>query len=98
MEVPEDNKEYLQAEYWDKRYSEEQSYDWLLTYEKLAVHLQPLLHPDSRILVLGAGNSTLSGDLYAAGFSHITNIDISQVVVTRMAEQHADKPGMECTG
>lgn len=97
MEAPEDNKEYLDAHYWDRRYREEQSYDWLLTYPHLAGPLAQFLRSEDRILMLGAGNSTLSGDMYSAGYHNITNIDISPVCVELMATRHADKPGMTCT-
>lgn len=96
METPEDNKDYLRSDYWDQRYSQEEHYDWLLTYAALSPALSPLLQTTHRILVLGAGNSSLSADLYEAGYQHITNIDISAVVVARMQEKHLDKPNMTC--
>jgi len=75
METPEDNKDYLRTDYWDERYRREENYDWLLTYQALSPVLTPLLLPTQRILVLGAGNSSLSADLYEAGYENITNID-----------------------
>jgi len=96
METPEDNKDYLRTDYWDERYRREENYDWLLTYQALSPVLTPLLLPTQRILVLGAGNSSLSADLYEAGYENITNIDISAVVVERMQAKHHDKPNMLC--
>lgn len=96
METPEDNKDYLRTDYWDQRYRQEEQYDWLLTYPALSPVLTPLLLPSHRVLVLGAGNSSLSADLYEAGYQHITNIDISTVVVERMQAQHSDKSNMTC--
>lgn len=37
--------------------------------------------------MLGCGNSELSEQLYDAGYTNITNIDISQVVIQQMAER-----------
>ena len=30
--IPSDNKDYYEKEYWEQRFAEEESYDWLLTY------------------------------------------------------------------
>jgi hypothetical protein len=41
----------------------EKSYDWLLTYADLEGVLRELVPRDSRILMVGCGNSTLSPDM-----------------------------------
>jgi 2-polyprenyl-3-methyl-5-hydroxy-6-metoxy-1,4-benzoquinol methylase len=45
------------------------------------MYCQEQLHPNNKILNVGAGNSTLSEQMYEDGFRNITNIDISTVVV-----------------
>jgi 2-polyprenyl-3-methyl-5-hydroxy-6-metoxy-1,4-benzoquinol methylase len=39
---------------------------------------------ESRILMLGCGNSTLSTDMFQAGYTNITNLDYSDVLITKM--------------
>ncbi|KAG0222933.1 hypothetical protein BGW41_005788 [Actinomortierella wolfii] len=95
-EVPDDPTAYKRQEYWDERYTQEESFDWFKTY----ADLQPFITrqiPDknARILMLGCGNSTLSEDMYDDGYKNIVNIDYSKVVIEKMAAKCADRVGME---
>jgi hypothetical protein len=38
----------------------------------------------------------LGADLYEAGYTNITNIDISNVVISQMTHLHSGKEDMEC--
>ena len=85
------NKKFVLKEYWDERFKTEESYDWLLTLDDVEEHLLPLLPcTNSRILMVGCGNSSLSRDLYELGYTNITNIDFSEVVIRKMAQRHAE--------
>lgn len=42
----------------------------------------------------GCGNSTMSGDMYSAGYHSITNIDYSSVCISAMSARNSDCPGM----
>ena len=42
---------------------------------------------NSKILIVGCGNSTLSEDLYADGYENIFSIDLSKNVITIMNER-----------
>lgn len=44
-----------------------------------------------QVLVVGCGNSELSEQLYDVGFKHLTNIDISETVVTQMIQRNAER-------
>ncbi|KAJ1940256.1 hypothetical protein FBU59_003867 [Linderina macrospora] len=95
--LPEDNTEYGTQEYWQKRYAQEPDgvFDWFKTYRDL----QPLFDKhisdrSSRIVMLGCGNSTLSGDMYDAGYESIVNIDYSDIVIGQMRERTAHQPKM----
>ncbi|KAK3814152.1 MAG: S-adenosyl-L-methionine-dependent methyltransferase [Benniella sp.] len=95
-EVPDDPTAYRRREYWEERYSQEESFDWFKTY----ADLKPLLNEhikskDARILMLGCGNSTLSEDMYDDGYHNIVNIDFSKTVIENMAEKCKDRVGME---
>jgi 2-polyprenyl-3-methyl-5-hydroxy-6-metoxy-1,4-benzoquinol methylase len=45
------------------------------------------MKPEDTCLMLGCGNSELSEQMYDAGYTKITNIDISSVVIEQMAER-----------
>lgn len=88
LPVPKSNTVYGTKDYWEERFSQEKDYEWLLSYEKLSSQLGPHLQPDSRILVVGCGNSPFSADLYDAGYTNILNIDYSEVVIAAMRQRH----------
>uniref|UniRef100_A0A0G4G2N7 Methyltransferase domain-containing protein n=1 Tax=Chromera velia CCMP2878 TaxID=1169474 RepID=A0A0G4G2N7_9ALVE len=65
-------------------------FEWYLSFKDLKPVLEKLLPPDrdhSEILVLGSGNSPFSEDLYAAGYTNITNIDSSEEIVRQMRQK-----------
>ena len=89
------NEEYGESEYWDDRFAQEPSYEWLLTFEEVAAQMTPFLKSSDKILVVGCGNSNFSADLYDAGFTNVVNIDFSSIVIENMRERNQDRPGME---
>ena len=90
------NGVFKEKSYWEERFTVEEEYDWLLTFDTLKPHLLPLLKSMDHILIVGCGNSSLSADLYDAGFIHITNIDFSEMVIEKMKQLHEnDRPGMK---
>lgn len=93
-------QDYGNPSYWDERYSHEsgKDYDWYQDYSTLKTALAPFLRkhiPDFEILIPGCGNSKLGSDLYDDGFTNITNIDISSVVISEMSDRYMDKEEME---
>jgi len=93
--VPHNNRTYADKAYWEERFSHESSYEWLTGFEELQPILTSHIHRNDRILVVGCGNSELSGDLYRAGYEDITNIDFSSTVIQRQRERHAHQPRMK---
>lgn len=94
--LPKSNQEYGNKEYWEQRFQGEEEHEWLLSFQQLSSQLIPFLRPESRILVIGCGNSPFSADLYDAGYPNIVNIDFSANVIERMAEKHAEqRPKMQ---
>eukprot|EP01086_Lenisia_limosa_P016470 TRINITY_DN6288_c0_g1_i1.p1 TRINITY_DN6288_c0_g1~~TRINITY_DN6288_c0_g1_i1.p1 ORF type:complete len:225 (+),score=53.70 TRINITY_DN6288_c0_g1_i1:122-796(+) len=88
------NEEYEKVEYWDKRYTTEEEYEWLGSYEPYAEIMRKYLSKDSKMLMLGCGNSRLSADIFDDGFENMVNLDYSQVVIDKMAEKNAGRKGM----
>ncbi|KAE8290983.1 hypothetical protein D5F01_LYC10576 [Larimichthys crocea] len=92
--LPDDNSRYKDVDYWDERYKTEQSYDWLGSFCKFQHLLEKHIGKDDSILILGCGNSSMSSDMYIAGYHSITNIDYSSVCISTMSARHSDCPGM----
>ncbi|KAF0700439.1 Aste57867_9023 [Aphanomyces stellatus] len=93
--LPRDNKEYKKQEYWNSRFENEETYDWLARYKDVAELIAQYVQKDQRLLIVGCGNSTFSIDLYEAGYTNITNLDFSSVVIERMhAKYSASHPLM----
>ncbi|XP_054622715.1 EEF1A lysine methyltransferase 4 [Dunckerocampus dactyliophorus] len=92
--LPEDNLRYKDVDYWDERYKVEKCYEWLGGFSKFQHVLEKCIKKDDSILVLGCGNSGVSGEMYDAGYRSITNIDYSSVCISTMSARYADRPGM----
>eukprot|EP00286_Rhodomonas_abbreviata_P028383 CAMPEP_0181295384 /NCGR_PEP_ID=MMETSP1101-20121128/4120_1 /TAXON_ID=46948 /ORGANISM="Rhodomonas abbreviata, Strain Caron Lab Isolate" /LENGTH=289 /DNA_ID=CAMNT_0023400135 /DNA_START=155 /DNA_END=1021 /DNA_ORIENTATION=- len=70
------------------------TYDWIVDYEDFKGLVSPSalgISENSRMLVVGCGTSTLSEELYNAGYKDMVNMDIDEAQIEHMREQHADK-------
>ena len=95
-ELPRHNTDYFKKEYWDDRFAEEEVNNWLVTYDDVKDQLAPYLTPESKILVVGCGNSTFSEEVYDAGFHNLWNIDFSDVVIEAMRTKYrVSRPHMK---
>ena len=54
------------------------------------------LFKESKILILGCGNSEFSEELYDFGYKNIYNIDISENVIKSMKERNIKRDKMKC--
>ena len=89
--LPASNSEYQDAEYWNRRYSTEPYYEWLAGFQELHHLMEETLvrfGHQAKILQLGCGNSDLALHLHQAGFTEVTNIDISGVCVQNMRTKY----------
>jgi len=87
--------QYGRSQYWDDRYTRDpEPFDWYQRWDGLKDVLKDILQPAHSILVLGCGNSRLSEELFDEGYTNITNIDISMVVIEAMQQKYQDKPTM----
>eukprot|EP00758_Cryptobia_borreli_P001976 Tbor_TRINITY_DN2683_c0_g1::TRINITY_DN2683_c0_g1_i1::g.17986::m.17986 len=87
--------DYGKSEYWNERYKvKDTTFDWFVTYEPIRSLIQSIVQHDHKILVVGAGNSCLSPQMYENGYHHITNIDISDVVIHQMSSRYKEQDRM----
>lgn len=80
MEV---NNKYSTKVYWDDRFKEEESYEWIANFDDFGDILLEFIEPEYSILHIGCGNSKLSQQLFDRGFKNITNLDFSSVLVEK---------------
>uniref|UniRef100_A0A3P9IWT2 eEF1A lysine and N-terminal methyltransferase n=1 Tax=Oryzias latipes TaxID=8090 RepID=A0A3P9IWT2_ORYLA len=95
--LPRSAEEFSSAEYWDKFFKSrgDKAFEWYGDYNKLCGILHKYIKVQDKVLVLGCGNSELSEQLYDVGYKHLTNIDISETVVTHMNQRNAARrPGL----
>jgi len=94
--LPKSNKEYSNHEYWEKRFTEEDEYEWLVTYNDIKTQISRFLQKESKILLVGCGNSSFSSDLFDAGYECITSLDFSKNVIAAMkSKNEKTRPSME---
>ena len=87
MDLPDSNVSYKIQEYWDERFSKEETFEWCKSYADFKHLLCENVQKSDRILMLGCGNSRLSEDMYNDGYRNITNIDFSPVVIENMTRK-----------
>ncbi|GJP48871.1 hypothetical protein CLOM_g8145 [Closterium sp. NIES-68] len=95
--IPRSNKEYLNIEYWDKRFAVEESFEWCGDYSQFKHLLLRHIQPCDRVLILGNGTSDLPECLWRDGRRHITATDLSALVVHRMAMRSMVNGSAACT-
>jgi SAM-dependent methyltransferase len=84
------------APYWDRHYRHNpEPFDWYLRYSSLKDIFSLYLKRSDNILIIGCGNSRLSEDIYDEGFTKITNIDTSPLVIGMMREKYRDRDTMK---
>lgn len=80
--------DFLSAAYWDERYRQQQTgWDIGAASGPLKAYIDQLTDKTQRILIPGAGNAYEAVYLAEKGFTHITIIDISAVLTSRLQEK-----------
>ncbi|KAG5850025.1 hypothetical protein ANANG_G00077890 [Anguilla anguilla] len=95
--LPRTAEEFSSAEYWERffRRRGDKAFEWYGDYNQLCGVLHKYIKPRDQVLVVGCGNSELSEQLYDVGYRQLTNIDISETVVTHMSQRNAERrPGL----
>ncbi|XP_048587598.1 EEF1A lysine methyltransferase 4 isoform X2 [Nematostella vectensis] len=95
MDLPKDNSSYKDKEYWNNRFAKEDTFEWCKSYKEFRHLLRGHVRTCDRVLILGCGNSGLSEDMYNEGYTDITNIDYSPIVIENMKRKCHAMRGME---
>ena len=83
--LPKASKEFGSKSYWEDFFSKRRDvFDWYCEFPTLLPIIKNFCTENSKILVPGCGNSSLSENLYDIGYLSIFNIDISNVVIKSM--------------
>lgn len=77
--------------FWDDKYAALGAQEWITGYKEMSQIFESAV-PDKKsgILVVGCGDSPFSADLYAAGYTNITNVDYSSVCIELMSKRHSE--------
>ncbi|KAL6749775.1 S-adenosyl-L-methionine-dependent methyltransferase [Haematococcus lacustris] len=93
--APNPRIQYAEPAYWDQRYKAQPlSFDWFYGWQALRKLIRTHLPRRKAVIQIGCGNSNLQEGMARNGY-HVVNVDISQVVIDQMREQHASIPN--CT-
>ncbi|XP_028174754.1 eEF1A lysine and N-terminal methyltransferase homolog isoform X3 [Ostrinia furnacalis] len=95
--LPKSHKEFSEKDYWNKFFKKRgnKAFEWYGEYMELCSQLHKYIKPKDSILITGCGNSSLSADLYDVGYTNITNIDVSEVVIRQMTSINAHRTNMK---
>ncbi|CAH2105057.1 unnamed protein product [Euphydryas editha] len=95
--LPKSHKEFSEKDYWNKFFKKrgKEAFEWYGEYLELCSHLHKYIKLSDAILIPGCGNSRLSADLYDVGYSNITNIDVSEVVIKQMKAINSHRTTMK---
>jgi len=91
---------YANPRYWDDYYNKTEQgemYDWYGSWDtaieetssprqaaRIGDLLRPYLAPETKLLMLGCGNSDMSEKMYRDGFENIVNVDISEKLLENL--------------
>lgn len=90
--------QYGNPSYWDERYRRDpDTFDWYQRWNGVKDVVSDFVSPGNKLLNIGCGNSRMSEEMYDSGFSNITNVDVSSVVISAMQAKYRDRAQMTFT-
>jgi EEF1A lysine methyltransferase 4 len=88
--------QYGRTVYWDERYTKDpEPFDWYQRYAGVRDLINQYVKREDVILMAGCGNSRLTEDMFEDGYTTITNIDVSRVVIDQQIDRYKDKPTLQ---
>ncbi|CAN6459854.1 unnamed protein product [Victoria cruziana] len=91
LSLPPSVKAYLDPDYWNRRFTSEDHYEWLKDYSHFQHIMMRHVKATDSVLELGCGSSQLCENLYKDGITNITCIDLSAVAVEKMQKRLKEK-------
>ena len=83
----------LNAEYWDKRYqNNETTWDLSEVSPPIKDYIDTISNKNMKILIPGCGNAYEAEYLLNKGFTNVTLIDISEILVNKLQKKFTEKP------
>ncbi|EAR89985.1 S-adenosylmethionine-dependent methyltransferase (macronuclear) [Tetrahymena thermophila SB210] len=89
--MPKDNTTYKLKEYWDFRFTKEQKYEWLASYQDIKDVLSQHVKKSDKILLVGCGNSQLGPEMTQDGYENVISSDFSVTVIKNMSEKFPEQ-------
>lgn len=96
--LPKSYSEFKDKEYWETffRNRGNVAFEWYGEFGNIFEEMKTVVEsPQSKILSIGCGNSDFSSNLYDKGFTSITNIDFSTVVIEEMKLKNIHRQQMK---
>ena len=95
-DIPKKKLTYADAEFWEKKYSEDASpFEWYVSWARLKPVIGATLTKCKRVLHVGCGTSALGADLLETGVESVVNMDVSAAVIKVMARRYRKSEGLE---
>ena len=77
--------------YWDTGYKTGKApHEWFVPYWEIKPFVEKYITTDMNVLVLGCGTSSLSTDMYDAGYKTIRSMDYSPEAIEEMKQQRPE--------
>ena len=90
--LPRTHGDFSTVQYWDQFFEtrDGDEFEWYGTFSTLQAFIAAYIETDQRVLNIGSGNSSLSQDMYDGGWTRVTNVDFSPVVIEEMSAKCPD--------
>lgn len=86
---------YGDAEYWEKRYTEDPDvFEWYQDPEPVIARCKDLMDAEGRVLVIGTGNSDLAPQIAQNGFENVTAIDFVRPCIVKSRRRNREIEGL----
>ena len=88
--LPDDISEFRSESYWTEFFRKRGNlpFEWYGEWSELKQLVDRFCAVDDSILMVGCGNSELSGSMYDSGYLNLTNIDFSKPVIADMMKKN----------
>jgi ubiquinone/menaquinone biosynthesis C-methylase UbiE len=83
------------VDYWVQRYTDDPDvFEWYQDPETIVKKIKDFIKPESRVLVVGTGNSDLAPQILAAGVESVTAIDFARPAIVKSRRRNRETEGI----